>query len=125
MPFLGGGGQVEFFVIEVNRGDRRSRPSNGKSDTLDAEAAARATLGGQAFATPKSADGTAEMIRQVKIARAPTPSDDSLPWGPTEAELAQAQDIVRFDVSARADRSTLPAELREFGFTWCPRRSPT
>ncbi|WP_407941541.1 IS110 family transposase [Nocardioides okcheonensis] len=35
-------------VIEVNRGDRRSRRSNGKSDTLDAEAGARAVLGGQA-----------------------------------------------------------------------------
>lgn len=56
-------------VIEVNRGDRRSRRSNGKSDTLDAEAAARAVLGGQAKSVPKSADGTAEMIRQIKIAR--------------------------------------------------------
>ncbi|MGC0250589.1 IS110 family transposase [Pseudactinotalea sp. Z1748] len=56
-------------VIEVNRGDRRGRRSNGKSDTLDAEAAARAVLGGEALAIPKSADGTAEMIRQVKIAR--------------------------------------------------------
>lgn len=56
-------------VIEVNRGDRRGRRSNGKSDTLDAEAAARAVLGGQAVAIPKSADGAAEMIRQIKIAR--------------------------------------------------------
>lgn len=56
-------------VIEVNRGDRRSRRANGKSDTLDAEAAARSVLSGQSTATPKSADGTAEMIRQIKIAR--------------------------------------------------------
>ncbi len=56
-------------VIEVNRGDRRSRRANGKSDTLDAEAAARSVLSGQSSATPKSADGTAEMIRQIKIAR--------------------------------------------------------
>lgn len=56
-------------VIEVNRGDRRARRANGKSDSLDAEAAARAVLNGQAVAIPKSADGTAEMIRQIKIAR--------------------------------------------------------
>jgi transposase len=56
-------------IIEVNRGDRRGRRSNGKSDTLDAEAAARAVLAGAARATPKSADGACEMIRQVKIAR--------------------------------------------------------
>jgi transposase len=56
-------------IVEVNRGDRRGRRSNGKSDTLDAEAAARTVLAGEARAIPKSADGTCEMIRQVKIAR--------------------------------------------------------
>ncbi len=56
-------------IVEVNRGDRRLRRSNGKSDTLDAEAAARAVLSGEASAIPKSADGACEMIRQVKIAR--------------------------------------------------------
>jgi transposase len=56
-------------IVEVDRGDRRGRRSNGKSDTLDAEAAARAVLAGSAAAVPKSADGVCEMIRQVKIAR--------------------------------------------------------
>lgn len=56
-------------IVEVDRGDRRGRRSNGKSDTLDAEAAARAVLSGSAAAVPKSADGVCEMIRQVKIAR--------------------------------------------------------
>jgi transposase len=56
-------------VVEVNRGDRRARRNNGKSDTLDAETAARAVLAGTATAVPKTADGHAEMIRQLKIAR--------------------------------------------------------
>jgi transposase len=56
-------------IVEVDRGDRRGRRSNGKSDTLDAEAAARAVISGSASAIPKSADGVCEMIRQVKIAR--------------------------------------------------------
>lgn len=56
-------------IVEVNRGDRRLRRSNGKSDSLDAEAAARAVLSGEASAIPKSADGVCEMLRQVKIAR--------------------------------------------------------
>jgi transposase len=56
-------------IIEVDRGDRRGLRSHGKSDTLDAEAAARAVLAGSGGAIPKSADGTCEMIRQVKIAR--------------------------------------------------------
>lgn len=58
-----------YKIVEVNRGDRRGRRSNGKSDTLDAEAAARAVLSGSAAAVPKSADGVCEMIRQLKIAR--------------------------------------------------------
>ena len=40
---------------------------NGKSDTLDAENAARAALSALATATPKTADGNVEMIRQLKV----------------------------------------------------------
>ncbi len=58
-----------YRVIEVNRGDRRTRRSAGKSDTVDAEAAARSVLAGQSCAIPKSADGVVEMMRQVKVAR--------------------------------------------------------
>jgi transposase len=43
--------------------------SHGKSDPLDAESAARAVLGGQANARPKSADSSVEMIRHLKVAR--------------------------------------------------------
>ena len=56
-------------VAEVNRGDRSLRRAAGKSDTLDAEAAARSVLAGQSTATPKTADGAVEMMRQLKIAR--------------------------------------------------------
>jgi transposase len=56
-------------VVEVNHCDRRKRRNNGKSDTLDAETAARSVLAGIATAVPKTADGAAEMVRQVKIAR--------------------------------------------------------
>ncbi|MDQ3988524.1 MAG: IS110 family transposase [Actinomycetota bacterium] len=56
-------------VAEVNRPDRRIRYLHGKNDPIDAETAARAVLAGTATAVPKSADGTIEMIRQVKIAK--------------------------------------------------------
>jgi transposase len=59
----------DIGVIEVMRTDRRDRRLRGKSDTLDAENAARAVLGGHASAIPKSADGAVEMIRQVKVAK--------------------------------------------------------
>jgi transposase len=56
-------------VVEVMRTDRQDRRRRGKSDLLDAENAARAVLGGYADATPKAADGTVEMLRQIKVAK--------------------------------------------------------
>ena len=44
------------------------RRSNGKSDAIDAEAAARSVLAGTLTAIPKTADGLVEMIRQPKVA---------------------------------------------------------
>ncbi|MGH3523363.1 MAG: transposase, partial [Mycobacterium sp.] len=56
-------------VVEVLRTDRRDRRLRGKSDTLDAENAARAGLAGQANSVPKTNDGTVEMLRQIKVAK--------------------------------------------------------
>src|SRR5690606_5353661 len=56
-------------VVEVNRLNRQSRRRNGKSDPADAEAAARATLAGQAIGLPKSQDGMVEAIRILRLER--------------------------------------------------------
>jgi transposase len=56
-------------VFEVNRSNRQLRRQKGKSDTIDAESAARAVLGGQATALPKSGTSAVEMIRHLKVAR--------------------------------------------------------
>ena len=56
-------------VIEVSRTNRQLRRKLGKTDTVDAEAAARAVLSGEASDPPKSGDGQVEMIRHLKIAR--------------------------------------------------------
>jgi transposase len=57
-------------VIEVNRPNRQIRRRKGKSDTVDAEMAARAVLAGDATVTPKTADGPVEALRQLRLARA-------------------------------------------------------
>ena len=57
-------------VVEVNRPNRQTRRRRGKSDSIDAEAAARAVLNGDASATPKSGDGPVEALRQLRVARA-------------------------------------------------------
>ena len=62
-------GRRGIGVVEVLRTDRRDRRLRGKSDTLDAENAARAVLAGHANSIPKSAEGTVEMIRLIKVAK--------------------------------------------------------
>ena len=59
----------DIGVIEVLRTDRRDRRLRGKNDTIDAENAARAVLGGHATAVPKANDGVVEMLRQIKVAK--------------------------------------------------------
>jgi transposase len=64
--FLAAGGQV---VVEVNRPDRQARRLKGRSDPLDAQAAARAVQAGQATVIPKAGTGQVEMIRSLRVAR--------------------------------------------------------
>ncbi len=56
-------------VLEVNRTSRQHRRRYGKHDAGDAEAAARAVLAGTTAGEPKGADGAAEMVRALRIAR--------------------------------------------------------
>jgi transposase len=58
------------MVIEVDRPDRKTRRAKGKSDALDAYAAARSVLSGVATGAPKSRDGRVEAIRALRVARA-------------------------------------------------------
>src|SRR5688500_16594528 len=83
-------------VFEVNRPNRQLRHQHGKSDPLDAESAARAVLGGQATALPKTSTSTVEMIRHLKVAR------DTAVKGRTQAMQTVKAIIV-----------TAPAGLRE------------
>lgn len=91
--FLRDAGQV---VTEVIRPDRKARRHGGKSDPIDAEAAARSVQAGEATGTPKAADGPVEAIRCLKIAR-------------TSAMKARTQAVNEM----KALVVTAPAELRE------------
>ncbi|MGW5433199.1 IS110 family transposase [Streptomyces sp. NPDC004059] len=59
----------EVTVIEVDRPDRKARRDNGKSDSIDAYAAATAVLSGRAAGTPKSRNGIVEAIRALRVVR--------------------------------------------------------
>ncbi|MER7407170.1 transposase [Streptomyces sp. NPDC000070] len=56
-------------VYEVNRPDRTARRLLGKSDPLDAQAAARAVLSGRATAQAKSGDGSGAQCPDVQLFR--------------------------------------------------------
>jgi transposase len=62
-------GDQEIVVIEVDRPNRQTRRRVGKSDPVDAVAAARAALSGTATVTPKSRDGAVEEMRVILVAR--------------------------------------------------------
>jgi transposase len=61
--------QAGVAVVEVDRPDRRTRRTRGKSDPVDAYAAARTALSRARAAQPKNADGTVEAIRVIRITR--------------------------------------------------------
>ncbi|MGW4034418.1 IS110 family transposase [Streptomyces sp. NPDC004838] len=56
-------------VVDVDRPDRKTRRMRGKSDPVDAYAAATAVLSGRATGIPKSRDGVVEAVRVLRIAR--------------------------------------------------------
>jgi transposase len=57
-------------VVEVNQPHPHTRRRRGKSDPLDAEAAARKALSGEATAVPKDTTGIVEAVRLLRVARA-------------------------------------------------------
>ena len=54
-------------VIEVTRPNRQTRRQHGKTDVIDAIAAGRAVLSGQATAIAKTHDGQVEALRTLKL----------------------------------------------------------
>ncbi|MFI5794320.1 IS110 family transposase [Streptomyces sp. NPDC051677] len=94
--------QVQVF--EVNRPDRSARRLLGKSDPLDAQAAARAVLSGRARARAKTGDGPVQSARMFKLAKdsavkARTQAIDQL-----KAVLVVAEPALRERLSALGNR---------------------
>lgn len=56
-------------MVEIDRPDRKTRRWQGKSDPVDAEAAARAALAARRTGTPKDRDGRVEAVRNLRVAR--------------------------------------------------------
>ena len=87
-------------VAEVNQPDKATRRRRGKTDAIDAEAAARAALSGQARAVPKSGDGHAEAIRAFKMARDSAVKSRTQAINQLKAVLITADPAVREPLAA-------------------------
>jgi transposase len=89
--------QVE--VVEVSQPDKATRRRRGKTDAIDAEAAARAVLTGRATALAKTADGPVEMLRMFKLAKASAVKSRSQAINQLKAVLITADAQLRDELS--------------------------
>jgi transposase len=82
-------------VVEVERPKRRHLRRKGKSDPIDAEAAAKAVLAGEAVGEPKSGDGKVEMIRTLRSARQSAVKARTQAANQLKALLVTAPEVLR------------------------------
>jgi transposase len=116
-----GAGLTEFLqaagveLVEVDRPDRKTRRHHGKSDPIDAEAAARAAQAGRATGTPKTRGGRIDALRTLRVAR-------------RSAVTARADAQRRIKALIVTAPAELRAELRALGdralITHCATRRP-
>jgi len=83
-----------LVVIEVDRPDRKTR-RHGKSDTIDAEAAARAVLSRKATTVPKTGDGPVEMIRILRMTRRSAVKNRTMTANQMSSLVATAPEALR------------------------------
>ena len=110
--------EAGHVVPEAGRPDRRLRGRHGKTDHLDAEAAARAVLGGQATAVPKPGTSRVEMIRHLKVAR------DSAVKARTQAMLALKALVVGAPAALRERLEAIAGEMALIRHLAAPRPGP-
>ncbi len=98
-------------VVEVIRPNRQLRRRRGKSDPVDAEAAARAALAKEADVTPKSADGPVESMRMIRLAR-------------TSAVKARTQAANQIDALVTCAPQSLRSQLKGLSLRRLAERAP-
>jgi transposase len=91
-------------VVEVERPDRKLRRNAGKSDPIDAEAAARKVLSGEATVAPKSGTGNVEMIRVLRVARRSAVTSRSQVSNQLHAMTVTAPTVLREQLEGQTTR---------------------
>ena len=86
-------------VFEVNRPNRALRRRVGKTDTIDAEAAARSVLSGTATALAKTGDGPIEAIRVTRLVKRSAVKARTQAINQLKALIVTAPDGLRRDLT--------------------------
>ncbi len=97
----------DVVVFEVDRPDRKARRQHGKSDPVDAEAAARAVLSGRATGTPKSREGIIEAIRVLQVVYRSAVKDRTAANNQFSAAVISAPAQIREEVEQIPDRQRI------------------
>ena len=94
-------------VVEIDRTDRKTRRWQGKSDPIDAEAAARAALSRRRTGTPKRQDGQVEALRALRVARRSAVHQRADALRQIKMLIVTAAEPVRAGLHALGDRALL------------------
>jgi transposase len=99
-------------VVEVNRPDRATRRRAGKSDPVDAYAAAIAVASGRASVVPKSRTGPVEAIRVLRVARNSAVKARTQAINQIRALLVTAPAVLREQMRTLSTAQLIPALAR-------------
>lgn len=94
-------------VVEVDRPDRKTRRFAGKSDPIDATAAALAALSGRQDGTPKDRTGIVESIRVLRIPRRAAVAHRAETMRQIKTVIVSAPEAVRAAVAGLRDRQLI------------------
>lgn len=111
-------------VVEVDRPDRKTRRDQGKSDPIDAYAAARAAASGRASGTPKARTGDVESIRVLRVARNGAVRDRAKALTQLKSLIVTAPDALRAQLHG-LDGTTLVTTCARFRPTRGPAPIPS
>ncbi len=104
--------RAQIRLIEVDRPDRRTRRAQGKSDPIDAVAAARAVLAGTATGTPKQRASAIESVRVLRVSRHDASDARARAMTRLKALLVTAPDGLRAQLRELSDRQLITACAR-------------
>ena len=105
-------GAAGFVVVEVLRPSRQVRRTRGKSDPLDAYAAARTALAQEEHATPKAGAGQVEAIRYLLVARRSAVKARTAAIVQIKSLLVTAPDLIRERYRSLGDKALIAALAR-------------